>query len=214
MTSRKRLALAAAALLAPVLMLQGCGGAEPKGQSPQTYGAQDGYDAPVPDSTLPVEDRLEMLAESIRDVEDAKCVVIGNMAIVGINVSGELDRSRVGTIKYAVAEALRNDPAGMDAVVTADIDLYHRLQEIRQDIADGRAAEGFAEELADIVGRIMPQLPRDVEPSRRMQEPKAATQESGEQRADSMDNEPGGERVPGEPQDNRDFTQPSTSKNR
>ena len=206
MTLRKRLPLAAAALLAPVLALAGCGGG-PNGQGPQPMGTESGHEIPAPDAPLSVEERLEQLAKSIPDVRDAKCVIVGNTAVVGIDVSGELDRSRVGTIKFAVAEALRNDPDGMNAVVTADIDLYHRLQEIREDIAEGRAAEGIAEELADIVGRMMPQLPKDIEPRQRMQEPKAATEESGAQRSGSMNNRPGGERAPEEPQDNRDFTQ-------
>jgi len=182
--------------------LQGCGGETPEpgaGNAPRAYGSQDGWETPAPPEPLRAEERLEMLAESIRDVRDATCVVIGDMAVVGIDVEGELDRSRVGTIKYAVAEALKSDPAGVNAVVTADIDLYHRLQEIRRDIAAGRAAEGFAEELADIVGRIMPQFPRDIEPRPEAEEPKATTEEGGARRAGGMDNRPAGEGAPGGP---------------
>jgi YhcN/YlaJ family sporulation lipoprotein len=108
--------------------------------------------------------RLEQLAEDIPGVQHANCVRFGNTAIVGIDVAAGLDRSRVGTLKYAVAEALRNDPIGVNAVVTADLDIVRRLQEIGADIAAGRPVTGFAEELADIVGRIMPQLPKDIQP--------------------------------------------------
>ena len=75
-----------------------------------------------------------------------------------------MERSRVGTIKYSVAEAFRKDPYGINAVVTADIDLAQRLNEIGDDIRLGRPAAGFAEEMADIMGRIVPQVPRDVKP--------------------------------------------------
>lgn len=108
-----------------------------------------------------VTDRLTRLAKSVPDVKNANCVVFGNTAIVGIDVGGNLERARVGTVKYSVAEALRKDPYGVNAVVTADMDLYNRLQEIGADIRAGRPLAGFAEELADIVGRIIPQLPRD-----------------------------------------------------
>lgn len=111
-----------------------------------------------------VADRLESLAKSVPQVKDATCVVIGNTAIVGINVSGKLDRTRVGTVKYSVAEALRKDPYGVHAVVTADLDIRNRLIEIRRDIQAGRPVSGFAEELADMIGRVMPQLPRDINP--------------------------------------------------
>lgn len=110
-----------------------------------------------------VSDHLEQLAKSVPHVRDANCVVIGNTAVVGIDVSGDLDRARVGTIKYSVAEALHKDPFGIDAVVTADLDIRNRLKEIGDDIRAGRPVSGFAEELADIIGRIMPQLPRDID---------------------------------------------------
>jgi YhcN/YlaJ family sporulation lipoprotein len=107
---------------------------------------------------------LEMLARGVRGVNDATCVVFGNYAIVGIDVDAKMDRSRVGTTKYAVAEALRKDPYGVDALVTADMDLSQRLKEIRADVQRGRPIAGFAEELGDIVGRVMPQMPRSIVP--------------------------------------------------
>jgi YhcN/YlaJ family sporulation lipoprotein len=111
-----------------------------------------------------VVNRLEKLAKAVPHVNDANCVVIGNTAIVGINVDGNLDRARVGTIKYSVAEALRRDPVGIHAIVTADIDISNRLREMGIDIRNGKPIRGFAQELADIFGRIIPQLPRDVAP--------------------------------------------------
>lgn len=127
------------------------------------------------------EQRLEQLAEQIPEVKHANCVIMGETAIVGIDVGGELDRSRVGTIKYAVAESLRQDPIGIHAIVTADMDLYHRLQEIKQDLANGRPMQGVAEELADIVGRIIPQLPLDTREgdSSPPPRPDAVSQEQG-----------------------------------
>ncbi|OMF37119.1 sporulation protein [Paenibacillus sp. FSL H8-0548] len=107
---------------------------------------------------------LEQLAKGIDGVTNAHCVVFGNTAIVGIDVDAKLDRSRVGTIKYSVAEAFHKDPYGVDALVTADIDISERINEIGADIKRGRPILGFAEELADIVGRIIPQMPRDVMP--------------------------------------------------
>ncbi len=165
------------------------------------------------------EARLEQLAESIQEVKHANCVIVGDTAIVGIDVGGDVERSRVGTIKYAVAEALRKDPVGINAIVTADMDLNHRLQEIRQDIQNGRPMQGIAEELADIVGRIVPQLPRDIEQrSQPPSDPKGATQEHGVQKIEASQdgasnppsNRPSNQAAnppsnAGEPRDNRDF---------
>lgn len=110
-----------------------------------------------------VAERLENLAVSIPQVESAHCVIFGNTAVVGINVNPNVERSRLGTIKYSVAEALHKDPYGIHAIVTADMDLDQRLRNIRDNVKAGRPVAGFAEQMADIIGRVMPQLPRDVE---------------------------------------------------
>lgn len=115
------------------------------------------------DDPAAVARHLEELAKHVPGVKDARCVVFGNTAVVGIDVDENLDRSRVGTLKYSVAEAFRNDPYGIDAFVTADMDLNARIREIRADIEAGHPVAGFVEELTDIIGRIMPQLPRDIE---------------------------------------------------
>lgn len=103
--------------------------------------------------------RLVKLATSIPDVNDATAVVIGKYAIVGIDVNAKIDRSEVGSIKYTVAEGLKKDPIGAYAVVIADVDTVQRLNEIQADIKDGRPLQGIMEELADVAGRLMPEIP-------------------------------------------------------
>ncbi|MDP4096956.1 YhcN/YlaJ family sporulation lipoprotein [Paenibacillus sp. P96] len=103
-------------------------------------------------------DHLANLAQRVQGVKNANCVVLGNTAIVGINVDGKLDRSRVGTIKYSVAEALDKDPHGLKTFVTADADINNRLAEMTHDIRNGHPVQGFGNELADIMGRIIPQM--------------------------------------------------------
>lgn len=107
-------------------------------------------------------DHLKAIAEKVPGVNSANCVVMGNTAVVGVNVDGSLERAEVGSIKYTVAEALRNDPAGANALVTADLDLNNRIADLNRHIQEGHPFSGLAAELADIIGRIVPQLPKDV----------------------------------------------------
>ncbi|HZG88288.1 YhcN/YlaJ family sporulation lipoprotein [Paenibacillus sp.] len=184
-------------------------GPEAKQQGNGTHEIRVEQTAPATDKerTRATEARLEQLAESIPEVKHANCVIMGNTAIVGIDVDGRVERSRVGTIKYAVAETLRQDPVGINAIVTADMDLNHRLQEIRQDMNNGRAMQGLAEELADIVGRIVPQLPRDTEDNNAEavpEDPNAKTQEQGANNAQAQQNGTAPSNA-GEPKDNRSF---------
>jgi YhcN/YlaJ family sporulation lipoprotein len=106
--------------------------------------------------------RLVQLATSIPNVNDATAVVMGRYAIVGIDVNSKLERSQVGTIKYSVAESLKKDPYGARAIVVADADTTERLKEISSDIKNGRPIQGVMEELADVAGRLMPEIPGDL----------------------------------------------------
>ncbi|USB34482.1 YhcN/YlaJ family sporulation lipoprotein [Paenibacillus sp. YPG26] len=121
---------------------------------------------------------LESLVKRVPGVRNASCVLIGDTAVVGLDVDANLDRSRVGTIKYSAAEALRKDPHGKNAIVTADIDLSHRISDISQSVRQGHPLSGFGNELSDIIGRIIPQMPRDVNPPAAAPEP--AGRDTGE----------------------------------
>ncbi|PEA53969.1 hypothetical protein CON64_15325 [Bacillus pseudomycoides] len=107
-------------------------------------------------------DHLANIASNIPGVRDATAVVLGKYSIVGIDVGAKLDRTRVETIKYSVAESLKHDPQGSNAVVVADLDTYERLKQIGKRIKEGKAGEGILDELAAIVGRAMPQVPNDL----------------------------------------------------
>lgn len=106
---------------------------------------------------------LANLAASVPDVERATALALGDYAVVAIDVDQDLDRSKVGTIKYSVAEALKEDPYGKNAVIIADPDIYRRLQEMGADIRAGRPLQGIINELAEIVGRVMPEIPAKLE---------------------------------------------------
>lgn len=102
---------------------------------------------------------LANLAASVPDVQNATAVVIGNLAVVGIDIDQDVERSKVGTIKYSVTESLRHDPQGAGAIVVADPDLNARLKEVGEDARAGKPIRGVLNELADIVGRIIPDVP-------------------------------------------------------
>ncbi|MGN7389411.1 YhcN/YlaJ family sporulation lipoprotein [Bacillus safensis] len=108
-----------------------------------------------------VAQHLVNVTEHVADVNDATAIVIGRYAVVGIDVKNDLDRSKVETIKYSVAKALRNDPEGANAVVVADPDTVSRLKEMGKEIQAGRPVSGIMDELAAIVGRVMPEMPRN-----------------------------------------------------
>ena len=110
-------------------------------------------------SNQQIAERLANLAGNVPNVNDATAIVAGPYTVVGIDVDKDLDRSRVGTIKYSVAEALYHDPYGKTAVVVADADATERIRAMGEKIGQGHPIQGVVDEVAAIVGRYMPELP-------------------------------------------------------
>src|SRR5699024_2933310 len=91
--------------------------------------------------------------------KDATAVVAGPYAVVGIDVDKDLDRSRVGTIKYSETEALQHDPYGKTAEIVADADVMERLRGMGNKFSKGQPCQGVVYELSAIVGRYMTDFP-------------------------------------------------------
>ncbi|WP_242705676.1 YhcN/YlaJ family sporulation lipoprotein [Pontibacillus sp. ALD_SL1] len=102
---------------------------------------------------------LARVANEVPDVHKATAVVAGQYVVVAIDVDKSLDRSHVGSIKYSVAEALKKDPYGKDAIVIADADGYERVKQMGKKIRQGHPIQGITDELSAIVGRYMPEVP-------------------------------------------------------
>lgn len=155
-------------LLCFILLIAGCNtndqaNEQAKGNSEEFIQVKNSTTKEVDRETgQEVAKHLVHLASKVPNVKDATAVVIGPYAIVGIDVDKDLDRSQVGSIKYTVAESLKNDPNGARAIVVADPDLNARLKEIQEDIQNGRPVQGIINELADITGRVMPEIPGDI----------------------------------------------------
>lgn len=102
---------------------------------------------------------LANVASDVPNVNNATAIIAGPYAVVGIDVDEHLDRSRVGTIKFSVSEALQHDPYGKTAVVIADGDIMERIRLMGIKIQEGYPIQGIVDELSAIVARYMPDFP-------------------------------------------------------
>lgn len=132
---------------------------------------------------------LANLASGIPNVNDAAAVVAGPYAVVGIDVDRNLDRSRVGTIKYSVSEALQHDPYGKTAVVVADADGMERIRGMADKIRQGQPVYGIVDELAAIVGRYMPDFPINEDRPQEPDQNKEVIPEEDKQKLDDIEEE-------------------------
>lgn len=134
-----------------------------------------------------ISEHLVHLAERVPEVQSATALVLGDLVAIAIDVNAQLDRSDVGVIKYEVVEALKDDPHGAYAFVSADPDFNTRLQEMRQEIQAGHPITGIMNELAAIVGRLIPIVP-GPEHQKEEPEPADANEEKiGEKQEDQLE---------------------------
>ncbi|SFB18340.1 sporulation lipoprotein, YhcN/YlaJ family [Lentibacillus halodurans] len=132
---------------------------------------------------------LANVASDVPDVQDATSVVAGPYAVVGIDVDKDLDRSRVGSIKYSVLEALQKDPYGKTAVVVADGDAVERIRSMGDKVAQGYPVQGVVDELSAIVGRYMPDFPINEDRPDEGDQNKESIPENEEQQLDDVEEE-------------------------
>lgn len=134
-----------------------------------------------------IAEHLVHLAEQVPEVQGATALVLGDLVAIGIDVNAKLDRSEVGVIKYEVVEAMKDDPHGAYAFVSADPDFNARLHEMRQKIQAGHPVSGVMNELSAIVGRLIPIVP-GPEHEKEEPEPTKANQEKlGEKQDDQLE---------------------------
>ncbi|MGP4074101.1 YhcN/YlaJ family sporulation lipoprotein [Piscibacillus sp. B03] len=111
--------------------------------------------------------RLAHLATQVPNVNDARVLVFGSYTIIGIDVDEDLDRSRVGSVKYSVTEAVKDDPFGHYAFVVADGDVMERIRQMNQMIRQGEPADKVLDEISNLVGRYLPETPtKDNNPNK------------------------------------------------
>ncbi|TFB23339.1 YhcN/YlaJ family sporulation lipoprotein [Filobacillus milosensis] len=103
--------------------------------------------------------RLAHLASSVPNVNDARVLVFGSYTIIGIDVDKDLDRSRVGTVKYSVTEAVKHDPFGHYAFVIADGDIMERIRKMNTMIRQGQPSDAVIDEISNVIGRYLPETP-------------------------------------------------------
>ncbi|SEB11565.1 sporulation lipoprotein, YhcN/YlaJ family [Thalassobacillus cyri] len=188
-------------LLIALLMITACQGEDPETLQQEREGSEplmvkDSDPIEKEDKTIQqAAEHLAKLATEVPNVHDATAIVLGPYVVVGIDVDKELDRSRVGTIKYSVGESLKHDPFGKRAVVVADADGAERIRQLRNKLQEGHPIQAVTEELSAIVGRYMPEMPIDDDRAEEPDQNKESVPEQEEQKLDEIEEEQSNEHL-------------------
>ena len=101
--------------------------------------------------------RIVREVEDIRDVRRAAVVITGNTALVGVDMTSGTKGELNSQIKRDVEDAVRRADRDITKVsVTADPDIFTRIENIARDVGEGRPLSGFGTEIEEIIRRITP----------------------------------------------------------
>jgi len=93
----------------------------------------------------------------LEEIESATCVITGDTAMVGVQFSEQYKGELTDEIKKKIEDvAEKSEEKITKVVVTADPDLYKRLEDIVTDIGKGKPLTGFRDEIDEILNRIQP----------------------------------------------------------
>jgi len=114
------------------------------------------------DTDMEINDRAERIADAVADLNDvrrATVVISGNTAIVGVSMVNTADGNVTNNIKENIRDTVRRVDNRIDNVsVTANPDLYQRIENIANDIGEGRPLSGFGTEIEELLRRIAPTM--------------------------------------------------------
>jgi len=101
--------------------------------------------------------RIANKIENLQEVKRAVVTITGNTALVGISTTDNIEGQMTNTLKDKIDKVVKQTDSTIKTVyVTANADLYERIENIGKGIREGRPLSGFAEEIEEIIRRIAP----------------------------------------------------------
>ena len=94
---------------------------------------------------------------NLNEVNSCSVLLNGNTCIVGVDMKNTLQGKMTTALKQKIERTVRNtDNSIKNVSVTADPDLFTRINNMATDIGTGRPISGFAREFQEILRRITP----------------------------------------------------------
>ncbi|KAE9637004.1 YhcN/YlaJ family sporulation lipoprotein [Defluviitalea raffinosedens] len=100
---------------------------------------------------------IARIITTLPKVEKATVIVMGNIALVGVELDHGINEEEVEEAKTLIEEkTFLADASLKNVAVTASPELVKRITSIAQDLNNGKPIDGLAEELGSIIRRITP----------------------------------------------------------
>lgn len=101
--------------------------------------------------------RIASNVAKIPEVNKATVVVYGSTALVGVDLKARVQGTLETDVKKKIEKTVKDTDKSITRVyVTADPDLYKRIDNIAKGISEGRPVSEFAKQISEIIKRITP----------------------------------------------------------
>jgi YhcN/YlaJ family sporulation lipoprotein len=101
--------------------------------------------------------RIASNVAKIPEVNKATVVVYGSTALVGVDMKARVQGTLETDVKKKIEKTVKDTDKSITRVyVTADPDLYKRIENIAKGISAGRPVSEFAKQISEIIKRITP----------------------------------------------------------
>ncbi len=157
------------ALLLVLLAVTGCSPTQrpvPDQQQPNNNQTKENTNPDSPMDMQPNEinqdldtraDRIVTAIVKLDEVRSATVVISESTALVGVNITDTTKGEMNTEIKRQIEETVKNTDSQITRVsVTADPDLFKRIENIARETSSGRPLSGFGKEIEELVRRITP----------------------------------------------------------
>lgn len=114
---------------------------------------------PAPGTQARAADAADDIARrvaAIDGVNKAYVVVVGNVALLGLDLKKNIEGAKVESIREQAASRAKQDPRIVNAVVETDPDAVGRIQGMARGIAEGRPISDFFKEIGEFFNRAKP----------------------------------------------------------
>ncbi|HEX3031074.1 MAG TPA: YhcN/YlaJ family sporulation lipoprotein [Bacillota bacterium] len=114
---------------------------------------------PAPATTAQARDAaadISTKVAKISGVNKSYVVVVGNVALIGLDIKKDVQGSKVTAIKKEAAKIARQDTRIVSATVAEDADTVTRIRNISTGIGKGRPISEFFKQINEIFTRVQP----------------------------------------------------------
>ncbi|WP_058485636.1 YhcN/YlaJ family sporulation lipoprotein [Defluviitalea phaphyphila] len=102
---------------------------------------------------------IAKVINNFEQVDDTTVIIVGNTALIGIDLISGISEEEIGEIKKLIEEkTFLTDTSLKNVSITTSEEMVKRIKEIAKNLREDRKEEGLVDEINSIIRRITPTI--------------------------------------------------------